>query len=183
MNKNLAAHASGGDRPWPRRRHCRRAGRNGDPGQGDGRAAPPACRRCLPSPQAGGMRSGPARIASCERDRSVKDRRPAPAPSQPPGARFLAGSYGCEAGTRPYKLFVPSPRGGQPGDPVGARRDAARLHPVARRFRRRHADERIRRAPTTFSCCIRNRSSPPIPTAAGTGSTSATSSAAPASRR
>ncbi len=45
--------------------------------------------------------------------------RPSSAESQPPGARFLVGSYGCEAGARPYKLFVPSPRGGQPDGPVG----------------------------------------------------------------
>lgn len=40
--------------------------------------------------------------------------RPSPAEAVPQGARFLAGSYRCEAGSRPYKLFTPSGYQGQP---------------------------------------------------------------------
>ncbi len=35
---------------------------------------------------------------------------PAPTPPMPPGAVFLAGSYSNAAGTRPYRLYVPSRR-------------------------------------------------------------------------
>jgi hypothetical protein len=40
---------------------------------------------------------------------------PAPAPEPVPnGAKFLAGSYGDQAGSRAYKLYVPSTHRGQP---------------------------------------------------------------------
>ena len=55
----------------------------------------------------------------------------------PEGARFLAGSYANQAGSRAYKLYVP---GSYPGRPCRWC-DAARLHPVARRLRRGHAHE------------------------------------------
>ena len=39
--------------------------------------------------------------------------RPAPAPL-PPGARFLPGTFSCAAGSRPYKLYIPSTYQGRP---------------------------------------------------------------------
>lgn len=39
--------------------------------------------------------------------------RPAP-PSLPPGARFLPGTFSCAAGSRPYKLYIPSTYQGRP---------------------------------------------------------------------
>ena len=67
---------------------------------------------------------------------------PAPADVVPAGGRFIAGSFTNAAGTRAYKLYVPQP----PRRPAAsAHRHAARLHAIARRFRRRHAHELRRR--------------------------------------
>ena len=60
----------------------------------------------------------------------------------PEGAKFIEGTYSNQAGSRTYKLFVPS---GYSGAAASAGRHAARLHPVAGRFRRRHQDELHRR--------------------------------------
>src|SRR3954453_5765960 len=54
----------------------------------------------------------------------------APAPL-PEGARFETLTYTNAAGSRAYKLYIPS---GYRGQSVPACRDAARLHPVARRL-------------------------------------------------
>ena len=61
---------------------------------------------------------------------------PTPPDILPDGARFLAGSYSNQAGSRAYKLYVPSSLS-RPDIAAGGH--AARLHPVARRLRRRHA--------------------------------------------
>jgi hypothetical protein len=60
----------------------------------------------------------------------------------PEGAKFIEGTYSNKAGSRAYKLFVPS---GYHRAAASAGGDAARLHPVAGRFRRRHQDELHRR--------------------------------------
>ncbi len=60
----------------------------------------------------------------------------------PEGAKFIEGTYSNPAGSRTYKLFVPT---GSSGAAASADRYAPRLHPVAGRFRRRHQDELHRR--------------------------------------
>ena len=61
----------------------------------------------------------------------------APAPL-PDGAQFLAKTYANTAGSRPYKVYVPSCYDGKP---LPFDRYAARLHPIAGRLRRRDAHE------------------------------------------
>ena len=78
---------------------------------------------------------------------------PAPAPELvPDGAKFVAGSYSNQAGSRGYKLYVPS---GCARADAAPDRHAAWLHPVARRLRRRHADERDRRGAHLPRCLSR----------------------------
>jgi len=62
--------------------------------------------------------------------RGVKRTPPATSDIVPEGARFIEDTYSNPAGSRAYKLFVPSRYQGNrfPG------RDASRLHPVAGRF-------------------------------------------------
>jgi hypothetical protein len=55
------------------------------------------------------------------------------------GTRFIEGTYSNKAGSRAYKLFVPS--GYNQGQPNSAGRHASRLHAIAGRFRCRHQDE------------------------------------------
>ena len=105
------------------------------------------------------------------------------------GTAGRSGARGC-----PFHHWVVQRPGGQPRLqalhprqlPRGAGaadRHAARLHPVAGRFRRRHADERSwpRRSPAWWS--IRARRRRPTRRNAGTGSAPATSSATRASPR
>ena len=64
--------------------------------------------------------------------------------------QFLTKSFSNQAGTRAYKLYVPSQYRGQP---LPFDRHAARLYPVARRLRRRHADKSARRG-VQLLCCL-----------------------------
>jgi poly(hydroxyalkanoate) depolymerase family esterase len=66
---------------------------------------PEALRGFLERFDGGGFGPGPGGLAPF----------PAPAPEpMPDGAKFLAGSYGDQAGSRAYKLYVPSTHRGQP---------------------------------------------------------------------
>ena len=93
---------------------------------------------------------------------------------------FVTGSFSNQAGSRAYKLYVPSGLSRAAG---AAGRHAAWLHPVARRFRRRHAHERGWPRSRSASSSIRGRRRRPTRRNAGTGSAPATSSATRASRR
>ena len=75
----------------------------------------------------------------------------------PEGAEFIEGTYSNPAGSRTYKLFVPT---GYHRAAASADRYASRLHPVAGRFRRRHQNELHRRrteVPRGLSCAAQRR--------------------------
>ena len=143
------------------------SGRDGRGQPAAGGACPRRCAACRPLRRG----AGPGWAGSRRR------RRPA-TPSRCRTARFVAGSFTSAAGTRAYKLYVPS---GYRGQAAAAGRHAARLHPVAGRLRRRHADERAGRGAAASSSPTRRRRGRPTPSGAGTGSAPTTSSATGAS--
>ena len=93
----------------------------------------------------------------------------------PEGAKFIEGTYSNQAGSRTYKLFVPS---GYQRAAASAGRHASRLHPVAGRFRRRHQDELHRRGTELPGGLSGATQRAPTRRNAGTGSAGRTSSAA-----
>ena len=75
--------------------------------------------------------------------RGVTKRAPLSAPDiVPEGARFIEGTYSNPAGSRAYKLFIPSRYQGQPLPLVVMLHGCTQL---ARRFRRGYEDELYRR--------------------------------------
>ena len=126
----------------PRRPPSRPAERSGSPASSTP-SRPPVLAETLRdrAAQAPAGRSRHRRPAAAGRRPQRPRLRPVAEPL-PDGAAFVTASFTNQAGTRDYKLYVPS----QPHRPAAAAdRDAARLHPVARRLRRRHAHERARR--------------------------------------
>ena len=117
------------------------------------------------------------RPRTCARCTGRVPRRSLPLPD---GARFEARTYTGAAGARGYRLYVPASRRAPRPRP---RRDAARLHPDARRLRRRHRHERARRGarpPRRLSRPDRGRQPERLLELVPPG---ATRPAAPASRR
>src|ERR1700726_4906177 len=60
----------------------------------------------------------------------------------PEGTRFIEGTHSNPAGSRAYRLYHPQPLSAAA---ASFGRHATWLHPVTRRFRRRHEDELFRR--------------------------------------